>query len=99
MGRSRPVVPMKTWSVVLILAPMACLAPLRERPVALDPSSPRAPEAARAVRSVAFDAPADEPGGAVTADAGVYACPMHPEVTDRKPGRCPQCGMTLELTQ
>jgi len=24
-----------------------------------------------------------------------YACPMHPEVTSTKPGRCPKCGMTL----
>lgn len=29
-------------------------------------------------------------------DAGtLYACPMHPEVTDTKPSRCPKCGMTL----
>jgi FtsP/CotA-like multicopper oxidase with cupredoxin domain len=25
----------------------------------------------------------------------LYACPMHPEVTSREPGRCPQCGMKL----
>src|SRR5258705_11891998 len=26
-----------------------------------------------------------------------YACPMHPEVTSNKPGKCPKCGMTLRL--
>lgn len=25
----------------------------------------------------------------------IYACPMHPEVTSREPGRCPKCGMKL----
>jgi hypothetical protein len=24
-----------------------------------------------------------------------YTCPMHPEVTMDKPGKCPKCGMTL----
>jgi hypothetical protein len=26
----------------------------------------------------------------------VYVCPMHPEVTSDKPGRCPKCHMKLE---
>lgn len=25
-----------------------------------------------------------------------YVCPMHPDVTSDKPGRCPKCGMFLE---
>ena len=25
----------------------------------------------------------------------VYTCPMHPQVTSDKPGKCPRCGMTL----
>ena len=28
-------------------------------------------------------------------DATVYTCPMHPEVTSDKPGKCPKCGMKL----
>ncbi|HEX2934956.1 MAG TPA: heavy metal-binding domain-containing protein [Bacteroidales bacterium] len=27
----------------------------------------------------------------------VYTCPMHPDVHQTKPGKCPRCGMTLEL--
>lgn len=26
----------------------------------------------------------------------LYRCPMHPEVTSDKPGKCPKCGMFLE---
>lgn len=26
----------------------------------------------------------------------IYTCPMHPEVTNDKPGSCPKCGMTLK---
>jgi cytochrome oxidase Cu insertion factor (SCO1/SenC/PrrC family) len=28
-----------------------------------------------------------------------YSCPMHPEVTSTKRGRCPKCGMSLRLVQ
>ena len=27
-----------------------------------------------------------------------YTCSMHPEVTSSKPGKCPQCGMGLNLS-
>jgi hypothetical protein len=25
-----------------------------------------------------------------------YTCPMHPEVVQGKPGKCPKCGMALQ---
>ncbi|MEQ8554084.1 MAG: heavy metal-binding domain-containing protein [Cyclobacteriaceae bacterium] len=28
-------------------------------------------------------------------DSIVYSCPMHPEITSHKPGKCPKCGMDL----
>jgi heavy metal translocating P-type ATPase len=33
---------------------------------------------------------------ATPASAGQYTCPMHPEVRQDGPGRCPKCGMNLE---
>jgi len=33
---------------------------------------------------------------AVVKAAGMYTCPMHPEVRQPKPGSCPKCGMALE---
>ena len=29
----------------------------------------------------------------------VYSCPMHPEVTSKKKGRCPKCGMDLRRVE
>ncbi len=40
-------------------------------------------------------APSVEPGR--TALGAVYTCPMHPSVRQSQPGRCPVCGMSLEL--
>ena len=28
-----------------------------------------------------------------------YSCPMHPEVTSKKPGKCSICGMKLQKTK
>jgi len=28
--------------------------------------------------------------------SGQYTCPMHPEIVQDGPGKCPKCGMSLE---
>ena len=40
--------------------------------------------------------PSAKPSPSPSAEAAVYVCPMHPEVTAKEPGRCPKCGMHLE---
>ena len=36
---------------------------------------------------------------AVSKQVRRYACPMHPDVTSARRGRCPRCGMRLRLTK
>jgi uncharacterized membrane protein YraQ (UPF0718 family) len=54
----------------------------------------------------AMDEPMDEGGhheghaaGSMEegSDEAAYVCPMHPDVVSGEPGRCPKCGMPLEL--
>ncbi|HEV2893924.1 MAG TPA: multicopper oxidase domain-containing protein, partial [Actinomycetota bacterium] len=48
---------------------------------------------------LALVAQMDDPADLQQADGPVtYACPMHPEVTNQEPGRCPECGMKLLAT-
>jgi multidrug efflux pump subunit AcrA (membrane-fusion protein) len=51
----------------------------------------------RAPGAVAPAPAAPAKGAAETAKPAkvVYTCPMHPEVTSDKPGKCPKCGMDL----
>jgi hypothetical protein len=60
------------------------------------------PTSAPAVRDAPLPAtghehhpPAAARPAASPADAVVYVCPMHPEVTSDRPGSCPKCGMAL----
>lgn len=39
---------------------------------------------------------ADKLAAPEAADAGIYTCPMHPDVRQEGPGGCPDCGMALE---
>jgi hypothetical protein len=56
----------------------------------------RDPVSATAASSAAT--PASQ-GANEQAKAAIYKCPMHPNVTSSKPGKCPECGMNLEKVQ
>lgn len=40
-----------------------------------------------------------DPSRPSSAVEAVYVCPMHPEVKQASPGKCPKCGMELERQQ
>lgn len=66
------------------------------RDTAADPQSKSGPPIARVgALSDGFDAARLSPEPPPAASATVYTCPMHPEVTSDKPGKCPKCGMDL----
>jgi hypothetical protein len=48
---------------------------------------------------VAFsqDKKSKAPASKTTPSAKTYTCPMHPDVVSDKPGKCPKCGMQLQL--
>src|SRR6266700_7806702 len=94
-------------SAALLVVPAGgCASEPKLRPAALDPSNPAAPESPPlAVAALSRDgdlppaaprATGDDHGGSAgKPQAIIYTCPMHPEVTSDKPGRCPKCGMNL----
>ncbi|TWI82626.1 Cu(I)/Ag(I) efflux system membrane fusion protein/Cu+-exporting ATPase [Chitinophaga japonensis] len=51
--------------------------------------------------TTAFAAYAQQKGGRedTTQHITVYSCPMHPDVTSNKPGKCPKCGVDLTLSK
>lgn len=90
------------------LAPKPTPPAATEQPAAMPPGhhhgghgAPAAPsdEAAPMPMEMPMDTPAK--GHEHKKDAGAekaavtYTCPMHPEITSPKPGKCPKCGMTL----
>ena len=58
----------------------------------------RDPAASTAASSAAAAAPASQ-GANEQGKAATYKCPMHPNVTSDKPGKCSECGMNLEKAQ
>ena len=63
----------------MALLTTACVSPSRE------------PGTDRTANAKAEMAPHDH----ATPMAEIYTCPMHPQVAQNAPGRCPICGMTL----
>lgn len=51
------------------------------------------------VTAVTHDAHASHAAASDPADAVMYVCPMHPEVTSATPANCPKCGMALVRKQ
>ena len=39
--------------------------------------------------------PSPAPSASADSQAKKYTCPMHPEVVEDKPGKCPKCEMVL----
>ncbi|HJT82372.1 MAG TPA: heavy metal-binding domain-containing protein [Chthoniobacterales bacterium] len=44
----------------------------------------------------AFSLDVKQGSGPVASVAQEFTCPMHPDVKDTKPGKCPKCGMSLQ---
>lgn len=42
---------------------------------------------------------AQTPKSSTSKSAGRYTCPMHPDISSSKPGKCPKCQMTLRYTR
>ena len=68
-------------------APMSPPSATLERGVTQDRSEPQRPPAMTHNHG--------EQMGPTARGAATYGCPMHPEVRQSSPGRCPKCGMTL----
>jgi ribosomal protein S27AE len=51
------------------------------------------------IASLGTFAQAKQPHKAKTHKIHTYSCPMHPEVTSSKPGKCPKCGNSLTLSK
>lgn len=52
-----------------------------------------------ALGAFAQKAKADDPKYKAGTVLTTYSCPMHPEVTSDKPGKCSKCGMDLNLSK
>lgn len=56
---------------------------------------PKSDDSSRNDNSQHADETSPAPDTSDTKDKTIYTCPMHPEVRQNRPGKCPKCGMTL----
>lgn len=90
-------------ALALVAFVTACGTASNPGPASTSPASPEAEEApapsvATSLTADPLAASAPSPGAGDHADqpaATEYVCPMHPDVRQSTPGRCPRCGMTL----
>lgn len=72
-----------------------CASGSEDPPAAEDPASESAPEAAWAPPPDRLGGPIEPAAIDVPAEAAWWTCPMHPEVRQAGPGKCPKCRMDL----
>ena len=76
---------------------LGCTSAIRLQPLPADhPANPEAPEApVQAPLKTLSEGQTTPAAAPESPEETVYSCPMHPEVKASAPGRCPECGMTL----
>ena len=71
---------------LLVVAALWAAAVVAGATASMSEPSPQAPPASQGIGAPAADQPAPVTG---------YICPMHPDVIEGAPGKCPRCGMDL----
>ena len=92
--------PQRCMLVTLMVFSIGCGPATPPEPTARSPVSPAADEGATqpVATSLSNDPLAATSQSADTTEV-VYTCPMHPQVRQGAPGRCPVCGMDLVVAE
>jgi hypothetical protein len=83
--------------IIALLLTAGCERPARQMVLSIDdPAHPAAKEVPFLPPPNLLAEPMSPAPASSSAEATVYTCPMHPDVRQNGPGKCPKCGMTLE---
>jgi len=83
--------------IIALLLTAGCERPARQMSLSNDdPAHPAAEEVPFSPPSNLLAEPMSPAPASSPAESTVYTCPMHPDVRQNGPGKCPKCGMTLE---